>query len=282
MTQWMRDASDQVRWAGRAVGPSFACRPRRDFDREVREMLAAAAARVDDDDDDLRGAYHESAHAYVLWRTGMGFDQVELGRHGAGTTTRSAGGPMWDVGTAVAALLAGGAAERVFFGAEDRHACVEDEATVAELLHGRPGRYAQYAERAEALVVEGADAIAFGALALLNRGTVPAVDMCAIFTEHAPRPLDERLDELDAKYHLAPGTCRDLAAGALAELHGDRPTEARSTIAVARPVTADLWPPRARELYQAMHRAGDRGDWATFRELQDELADVQRPLIWSS
>jgi len=312
VTQWMRDASAAARWAG---GASFVCRPHRDFDREVRELLAAAA-QAEDHDEDLRGAYHETAHAYVLWTLGMGFDLVELGQHGSGATTRSAGGPAWDVETAVVTLLAGGAAERQFFGRADEFACSEDESAAAELLHGRPGRYAQYAERAATLVRQGADQIAFGAMELLARGVVPAADMIAVFEEHAGRSLDERLLALDAKYRLEPGTCRLFADGALAELRTElrtarRQAEVRSVVAlderVVLGVSADgsillpttsygdgrrprketfvitaaqarEWPQAAVDAYLAMDAAADARDWSEFRRQQDRLIEVQRPL----
>jgi len=308
MVEWMRDASHQVRWA---AGASFACRPVRDFDREVRELLAGAASTVEDHDAELRGAYHESAHAYVLWKLGMGFDHVELGQHGAGATTRTAGGPPWTIEAAVVALLAGAAAEAQFFGAADRSACSEDEASVSELLRGRPGRYAQYAARAAELVAEGADQIAFAGMELLARGAVPAADMIKVFEEHARGSLDDRLAALDAKYDLAPGSCRRLTDDVIADLRTDRrPVEVRSVVpldervvlgvtpdgSIVLPTTsytatsatkvtftvprerAHEWPQPAIDAWIAMERAGEAGDWPEHRRQQARLIEVQRPL----
>lgn len=254
-------------------------------ENEVAVMLAGAMRAGDVEHDRAHAAIHEAAHAVALTVYGLPFDEVSIDDHGGGSTVRSADeGPTWSIEAAVVTLLAGPQAERRAFDEVDEWAVGSDEERVAAILERCPERAAEFRAMADALVVEHEESIRMLAYALEQRGVVPAADALAIIAEHDGQgdDLDERLAELDLKYRLAPGTCRDLADGALAELRGDRPTEVRSTVAVARPATADLWPPRARELYQAMHTAGDLGDWATFRELQDELADIQRPLIWST
>lgn len=265
------------KWGPSQVGPQ-----RRRFD--ARAAVAATMSRVADQlqrQQVERAAHHEAGHAFALWSQGQPIGEVSIDDTGHGQTARTGDGPAWTYDDLGVVLLAGAAGERLAF--PDTDGCEEDEAILAAILADNPGAESGMQARCDMLIRDGQDAVKALAATLLSRGRISGADAAAILAEHtatrtqppAVRSMTRTIGEPESR--TTPGTVRLVRTGEQrAEIPGVVLHQHWVEYPEGRALATEgmLSSPEEIRAWNQMHKAEDRGDYATAAALQGRLVDM--------
>lgn len=244
------------------VSRLLGARPGHGGDRERAEAIAARSDVLH------RLAYHEAGHAVVARALGLPIAEVSIdAAHGGVNRYHADRAPVgWSTSHDAAVLLAGTMAERLWHPDTTGEGSEDDEATLRSLMAGeRPPRVSLARDAVEYLLVDRAGDVEALAEALVKYRSLTGEQVDAILGQAA-----------EARTAMAGVEVRSGRGGKPVQRHGtwveydpDDPPEGYDS--------------RATRLYNEMHRAGDRGDWALSRTLQSQLAEAlgvwQRPAL---